>query len=129
MLLSDRALNNQKLREVVPKAEQLKTRLLEQYTHEYKHCEEQQKLKEMRELEQEKEDKRKQHKNFEITPPVSSPEQKRKTMPGTFFVVMPPVTTDHVRNLDVLEAEKSRYIPKPDCLSSVCTMSINPFEK
>jgi len=67
---SDRALNNQKLREVVPKAQKLKTRLLEQYTCDYKHCEEQQKLKEMRELEQEKEDKRK-YKKFKITPPVS----------------------------------------------------------
>lgn len=34
--VSDRALNAQKLREVLPKAEKLKTRLLEQYTHEYK---------------------------------------------------------------------------------------------
>jgi len=77
VLLSDRALNNQKLREVVPKAQKLKTRLLEQYTHEYKHCEEQQKLKEMRELEQEKEDKRKQHKKFKITPPVFTRAEKK----------------------------------------------------
>ena len=34
--VSDRALNAQKLREVLPKAEKLKTRLLEQYTREYK---------------------------------------------------------------------------------------------
>jgi STAM-binding protein len=34
--VSDRALNAQKLREVLPKAEKLKSRLLEQYTHEYK---------------------------------------------------------------------------------------------
>ena len=38
-------------------------------------------------------------------------------MPGTSFVVLPPVTTDHVMNLDVLETEKSSYIPKPDGLS------------
>jgi hypothetical protein len=38
--LSDRALNNQKLREVVPKPQKLKTCLLEQYTLEYKQCEE-----------------------------------------------------------------------------------------
>ena len=42
---SDRAFNNQKLREVEPKAQKLKTHLLEQYTLEYKHCEEQQKQK------------------------------------------------------------------------------------
>jgi len=34
--VSDRALNAQKLREVLPKAEKLKSRLLEQYTNEYK---------------------------------------------------------------------------------------------
>jgi hypothetical protein len=34
--VSDRALNAQKLREVLPTAEKLKTRLLEQYTNEYK---------------------------------------------------------------------------------------------
>ena len=50
VLLSDRALNNQKLREVAPKAQKLKTYLLEQYTLEYKHCEEQHKLKEKREF-------------------------------------------------------------------------------
>jgi hypothetical protein len=37
-------------------------------------------------------------------------------MPGTFFVVKPPVTTDNVMNLDVLETEKSSYIPNPDGL-------------
>ena len=57
------------------------------------------------------------NKKFKILPPVSSPEEKRKTMPGTSSVVMPAVTTDNVRNLDVLETEKSSYIPKPDCLS------------
>ena len=38
-------------------------------------------------------------------------------MSGTSFVVMPPVTTDNVMNLDVLETEKLGYIPKPDGLS------------
>jgi hypothetical protein len=33
--LSDRALNKQKLREVVPKAQKLKTRCLERHTHKY----------------------------------------------------------------------------------------------
>jgi len=37
-------------------------------------------------------------------------------MSGTSFVVMPPVTTDNVMNLDVLETEKLSYIPKPDGL-------------
>jgi STAM-binding protein len=36
--MQDRTLNNQKLREVVPKAQNLKTCLLERYTFEYKHC-------------------------------------------------------------------------------------------
>jgi hypothetical protein len=30
---------------------------------------------------------------------------------------MPPVTTDNVMNIDVLETEKLSYIPKPDGLS------------
>jgi hypothetical protein len=37
-------------------------------------------------------------------------------MPGTSFVVMPPVTTHNVMTLDVLEMEKLSYIPKPDGL-------------
>jgi STAM-binding protein len=48
--LSDRVLSNRKLREVVPKAQKLKTRRLEQYTHKYKHYEEQHKLKQKREI-------------------------------------------------------------------------------
>ena len=48
---------------------------------------------------------------------MSSPEKKGRTMPGTSFVVMPPVTTGNVMNLDVLETEKSSYIPKPGGLS------------
>ena len=120
---SDRALNNQKLREVVPKTEKLKTRLLEQYTREYKqHCEEHQKLKEKRRLMlRDKEDKRKKDNKFKITP-LTSPEEKGKTMPRTSSVVMPPVTTDNIRNVDVLETEKSSYIPKPygpQCLRQV----------
>jgi hypothetical protein len=59
--LSDRALNNRKLREAVPKPQKLNTCLLEQYTLEYKQCEEQQRLKRKRELMQEKGDKRKDH--------------------------------------------------------------------
>jgi hypothetical protein len=38
-------------------------------------------------------------------------------MPGTSFVIMPPVTTDNVMKLDVIETEKLSYIPKPDGLS------------
>jgi len=59
---------------------------------------------------------------------MSSPEKKGKTMPGTCFVVMPPITTDNVLNIDVLETEKSNYIPKPGSLC-VCTKSTNPLEK
>jgi len=117
--VSDRALNAQKLREVLPKAEKLKTRLLEQYTHEYKQYYEEQKLKEKRELERRKKEAEgsKQHENFKITPPMSSPEEKGKTMPGTSIVVMPPVPTDNVIYPEVLETEKLTYIPKPDGLS------------
>ena len=38
-------------------------------------------------------------------------------MPGTSFVVMPPVTTNNEMNLYVLQTEKLSYIPKPDGLS------------
>jgi STAM-binding protein len=40
--VTDRAINAQKLREVLPRAEKLKTRLLEQYTREYKRYHEEQ---------------------------------------------------------------------------------------
>ena len=43
-------------------------------------------------------------------------------MPRTSSVVMSLVTTDNVWNLDVLETEKSSYIPKPyglQCLRQV----------
>jgi STAM-binding protein len=117
--VSDRALNAQKLREVLPKAEKLKTRLLEQYTHEYKQYYEEQKLKEKWELERRKKEAQesKQHDSFKITPPLSSPEDKGNSMPGTSIVVMPPVTTDNVIYPEMLETEKLSYIPKPDGLS------------
>jgi hypothetical protein len=57
-------------------------------------------------MQEKEEDKRKQYKKFKITLPMSSPEEKGKTMPGTSFVVMTPVTTDNVMNLDVLETKK-----------------------
>jgi hypothetical protein len=55
-------------------------------------------LKEKRE-----EDGSKQHENFKITPPISSPEEKT-------IIVVPTVTTDNVINSDVLETEELRYI-------------------
>ena len=78
-----------------------------------------QKLKEKRELERWKKEaaESKQHENYKITPPTSSPEEQGKTMPGTSIVVMPPVPTDNVIYPEVLETEKLGYIPKPDGLS------------
>jgi len=78
-----------------------------------------QKLKEKRELERRKKEaeESKQHENFKITPPISSPAEKEKTMPGTSIVVMPPVPTDNVIYPEELETGKLSYIPKPDGLS------------
>jgi hypothetical protein len=78
-----------------------------------------QKLREKRELERRKKEAEegKQRENFNITPPVSSPEERGKTVPGTSIVVMPPLPTDNVIYPDMLETEKLGYIPKPDGLS------------
>lgn len=78
-----------------------------------------QKLKEKWELERRKKEAQesKQHDSFKITPPLSSPEDKGNSMPGTSIVVMPPVTTDNVIYPEMLETEKLSYIPKPDGLS------------
>jgi hypothetical protein len=78
-----------------------------------------QKLIEQRELERRKREaeESKQRENFKLTPPVSSPEKKGKTMPGTSIVVMPPVPTDDVIYPDVLETDKLSYVPKLDGLS------------
>jgi hypothetical protein len=78
-----------------------------------------QKLREKRELERRKKEaeESKQRKNFNITPPVSSPEERGKSVAGTSIVVMPPLTTDDVIYPDMVDTEKSGYIPKPDGLS------------
>jgi len=65
---------------VVPKVKELRTRLLEQNTHKYKHCEEQ---KETRKVKQPgKEDDRSKKCKLKITP-EDSPEERDKTTPGT----------------------------------------------
>jgi hypothetical protein len=78
-----------------------------------------QKLREKRELERRKKEaeERKHRENFNITPLVSSPEERGKSVPGPSIVVMPPLPTDDVIYPDVLDSEKSSYIPKPDGLS------------
>ncbi|XP_069680632.1 STAM-binding protein [Periplaneta americana] len=112
--VTDRAINAQKLREVLPKAEKLKTKLLEQYTREYKRFHEELKVKEQRELERRKkeEEERKLREETAVTPPpTDSP--KTAVPPGTSVVVMPPVPTDSIIYPDTFEPDK----PKPDGLS------------
>jgi hypothetical protein len=77
-----------------------------------------QKLREQRELERRKREaeERKQHGDLEVTPPVSSPAEKGRTVPGTSVVVMPPLSTDNVIYPDMLELEKSDDIHKRDSL-------------
>lgn len=114
--VTDRAINAQKLREVLPKAEKLKTQLLEQYTHEYKRYCEEQKAREQRELERRKREaeETKKREDLKITPSQILPGERGKSIPGSSVVVMPPVPTDDVIYPDVLEPEKPSYIPKPD---------------
>ncbi|KDR24328.1 STAM-binding protein [Zootermopsis nevadensis] len=114
--VTDRAINAQKLREVLPKAEKLKTRLLEQYEQEYNRYLEEQKQRELERQKREAEEI-KQHEGREFPHRVKLPAQKGHTIPGTSVVVMPPVSTDDVIYPDTLELEKPGYTPKPDSLS------------
>ncbi|PSN39468.1 STAM-binding protein [Blattella germanica] len=115
--VSDRAVNAQKLREVLPKAEKLKTRLLDQYTREYSRYHEERKVREQKEQERRKkaEEEMKMRKQVEITP--HPPQQKGVPDSSSSIVVLPSVPTDNVIYPDTLEPEKPTFIPKPDSLS------------
>ena len=65
---------------VVPKAKELRTHLPEQYTHKYKHCEEQKKKRKVKQPG--KEDDRSKKCKLKITP-EDSPEERDKITPGT----------------------------------------------
>jgi len=76
---ADKAVNCRNIIVVVAKAEELRARLLLQYTHEYEQYYDEQKEKRTEEC-REKEGSSKQH---TITPLVKAPEGKEKTSPGT----------------------------------------------
>ncbi|KAJ9586655.1 hypothetical protein L9F63_019757, partial [Diploptera punctata] len=114
--VTDRATNAQKLREVLPKAEKLKSQLLEQYTREYERHQEEKKKRQQRELERRKrEQEMKTLKDVKISADSSlvTPQKKDSNTPGTSVVFVPNIPTDSIVYPSSLDLEK----PKPDSLS------------
>ncbi|XP_063237206.1 STAM-binding protein-like [Bacillus rossius redtenbacheri] len=112
---ADRASNAQKLREVLPKAEKLKSQLLERYTKEYqKYLEEKKRRDDERALLAQRQAGRRQAEDA----PRDDPGLKLHLAGHTPLVVSPPLPTDSVR-YDMLDTDKpAPALPSPS-LSSV----------
>ncbi|XP_067011147.1 STAM-binding protein-like A [Anabrus simplex] len=113
--VSDRAINAQKLREVLPKAEALKGQLLEQYKKDYDIYRENEKRKALKEKRQKEEEKAKV-----VIPPPQKPSLTPAQPNGvkkisTSVVVVPPLVADSVVYPDI-EPRKSVPKAKPDSL-------------
>ncbi|KAK7869958.1 hypothetical protein R5R35_013732 [Gryllus longicercus] len=97
---TDRAVNAEKLREVLPKAEKLKSRLLEQYQREYDNFCEEQRRREKERLRLELEAKKRQT----VIPPI--PDAKEYEKHSVPVVVVPSIPTDSIVYPDTFEPKK-----------------------
>lgn len=113
--VADRAINAQKLREVLPRAEKLKTRLLEQYTKEYQRFLEDKRRREERERELERKRRESEEKKKLLPSKVAENSEINTGDLLSPVILVPPPSTDAIAYPDSLEPVKPQ-IPKPDTL-------------